>query len=273
LQLIANQLEPGALAQTAGSAIPAQQRVDFHRNNLLSSFRATLRAIYPVVERLVGPHFFERAADAFLDAHPTARGDVVLFGEHFADFVETWTSTGEHPYLADLARLEWRIEQSFRAADRESLHLQDLAAVPPHRQEKLTFELHPSCRLLASAWPIQRIWQANQPGAPEGLPVDLSGGGVFLLIRRQQDEVVIEALDGGGFCMLNLLSIGRPFDEACRSAVSAQSDFDLASFMQKHVVAGVFAEFGRQRNRTAAVTTGADDEPSRRRRDQSFNYA
>jgi hypothetical protein len=229
--------------------------------------------VYPVVARLVGTHFFDRAADIFLDAHPSARGDLNLFGERFADFVETWTSTGEHPYLGDLARLEWCIEQSFHAADRESLHLHDLAAVPPERQEKLKFELHPSCRLLASTWQIQRVWQANQPGAPEGLALDLSGGGVFLLIRRQQYDVVIETLNGGGFCMLNLLSVGRPFEEACRGAASAQSDFDLTGFMQRHVANGVFAEFGRQRSAGAAVATRADGEPSRRRRDQSFSHA
>ena len=275
-QLVANLLDPdieGAAALTAATSIPAQERIDFYGSNVVINFRETLRAVYPVVARLVGAHFFDRAADIFFDAHPSARGDLNLFGERFADFVETWTSTGEHPYLADLARLEWCIELSYRAADRESLHLHDLAAVPPERQEKLKFELHPSCRLLASTWPIQRVWQANQPGAPEGLPIDLSGGGVFLLIRRQQFDVVVETLDGGGFCMLNLLAIGRPFDEACRSAVAAQADFDLAGFMQKHVTAGVFAEFGRQGNRSAAVTTGTDGEPSRRRRDQSFNYA
>ena len=276
LELVANLMDPGsacAAAQIVETAIPAQERIGFYRNNVLSNFRETLRAVHPVIERLVGPHFFDRAADAYLRAHPSASGDLNIFSEHFADFVETWTPASELPYLADVARLEWCIEQSFHAANRAPLNVNDLAAVPPERQDKLTFELHPSCRLLASAWPIQRIWQANQPGAPEDISVDLTEGGVFLLIRRHQHEVVIEALDRGGFSMLNLLAIGRAFDDAWRSAVAAQPDFDLAAFLQKHVVAGVFADFSELPDASTTLATTASGEPARQRRDQSFSYA
>ena len=268
MQLVANLLDPGAASAAAfvtGTAIPAQERIGFYRNNAMSNFRETLRAVHPVIERLVGTHFFDRAADAYLRAHPSSSGDLNLFSEHFADFVETWTPAGELPYLADVARLEWCIEQSFHAADRAPLNVQDLAAVPVEHQDKLTFELHPSCRLLASAWPIQRIWQANQPGAADDLRVDLTEGGVFLLVRRQQHEVVIEALDRGGFSMLSLLAIGRPFDDAWRSAVAAQPDFDLATFLQKHVLAGVFADFGGRRDSPTGFASA--------RRDQSFSCA
>lgn len=268
LQLVANLFD--ARAETAAArltrtAIPAQERIGFYRNNVMSNFRETLRAVHPVIERLVGTHFFDRAADAYLRAHPSTSGDLNLFSEHFADFVETWAPAGELPYLADVARLEWCIEQSFHAADRAPLNVQDLAAVPAEHQDKLTFELHPSCRLLASAWPIQRIWQANQPGAADDLRVDLTEGGVFLLIRRHQYEVVIETLDRGGFSMLSLLAIGRPFDDAWRSAVAAQPDFDLATFLQKHVLAGVFADFGGGRDSSTGFASA--------RRDQSFSCA
>lgn len=268
MQLVANLLDPRAASvapHIAETAIPAPERVGFYRNNVMSNFRETLRAVHPVIERLVGTHFFDRTADAYLRAHPSASGDLNLFSEHFADFVEAWAPAGGLPYLADVARLEWCIEQSFHSADRATLTVQDLAAVPAECQEKLRFELHPSCHLLASTWPIQRIWQANQPGAPEDLAIDLADGGVFLLVRRHRHEVVIETLDRGGFSMLSLLAIGRPFDDAWRSAISVQPDFDLAAFLQKHVVAGVFADFGGRRDDSIASECG--------RRDQSFSYA
>jgi hypothetical protein len=251
------------------NAIPAQERIDFHGNSGVSNFRGTLRAIYPVVERMVGVNFFACAADAYRDAQPSTSSDLNLFGEHFSDFVDTWTATGERPYLADIARLEWRIEQSFRAPDRASLSAHDFAAVPPARHEKLKFELHPSCQLLASEWPIHRIWQANQPGAPVGISIDLGRRDVFLLIRRPGSSVVIEPLDRGGFCMLNLLATGSTFDDARRSAIATQPDFDVAAFLQKHVAAGVFVEFGRRRDEATDVAASAPGEHSRRRRDQA----
>ena len=272
-QLAAHLLDPGADgagAPVSRDTIPAQERIDFHSNSGVSSFRGTLRAVYPVVERLVGANFFACAADAYRDAHPSASGNLNLVGEHFADFVDTWTATGELPYLADIARLEWRIEQSFQAADRASLSVHDFAAVPLERHEKLKFELHPSCRLLASEWPIHYIWRANQPGAPVGLTMDLRRRKLYLLIRRQAQTVVIETLDRGDFSMLNLLATGHAFDDARRSAIATQSDFDLAAFLQRHVAAGVFAEFGRRRDETIVVAARAPGAPARRRGDQAF---
>lgn len=269
-QLAAQLLDPGAVdadAAVSRDAIPAQERIDFHSNSGVSNFRGTLRAVYPVVERLVGANFFACAADAYRDAQPSTNSDLGRFGEHFADFVDTWTATGELPYLADIARLEWRIEQSFQAPDRASLSVHDFAAVPPARHEKLKFELHPSCRLLASEWPIHHIWRANQPGAPVGLTMDLRRRDLYLLIRRQAHAVVIETLDRGEFCMLNLLATGSAFDDARRSAIATQPDFDLGAFLQKHVAAGVFAEFGRRRDESG-VAARMPGEPSRRRRDQ-----
>jgi hypothetical protein len=276
LQLVANLLDPAAASAAAfvvETAIPARERIGFYRNNVMSNFRETLRAVHPVIERLVGTHFFDRAADAYLRAHPSTSGDLNLYSEHFADFVETWTPAGELPYLADVARLEWCIEQSFHAADRASLTVQDLAAVPAERQAELTFELHPSCHLLASTWPIQHIWQANQPGASEDIAIDLTEGGVFLLARRHQHEVVIETLDRGGFSMLSLLAIGRTFEDAWGSAVAAQADFNLTAFLQQHVVAGVFADFSERRHASTTVAPTASGESASQRRDQSFSYA
>lgn len=272
-QLAAHLLDPGAegaSAPVSRDTIPAPERIDFHGNGGVSNFRGTLRAVYPVVERLVGKSFFACAADAYRDAHPSASGNLNLIGEHFADFVDTWTATGELPYLADIARLEWRIEQSFQAADRAALSVHDFAAVPPERHEKLKFELHPSCRLLASEWPIHHIWRANQPGAPVGLPLDLGRRDLYLLIRRQAHAVVIETVDRGEFCMLNLLATGSAFDDARRSAIATQPDFDLAAFLQKHVAAGVFAEFGRRRDEWTGVAARMPGEPSRRRRDEKL---
>jgi hypothetical protein len=271
-QLATNLLDPGAeeAMRVTVNAIPAQERIDFHRNSGVFNFRGTLRAVYPVVERLVGVNFFACAADAYRDAQPSTSSDLNLFGEHFADFVDTWTATGEFPYLADIARLEWRIEQSFQAPDRASLSVHDFAAVPPERHEKLKFKLHPSCRLLASEWPIHHIWQANQPGAPVGITLDLRKRNVYLLIRRQARAVVIETVDRGDFCMLNLLATGSVFDDAGRSAIATEPDFDLVAFLQKHVAAGVFAEFGRRRDETMVIATRSPGEPARRRSDQAF---
>ena len=230
-------------AQVEAKATPAPERIGFYRNNVVSNYRATLRAVYPVVERLVGATFFDRAADRYMRVHPSPSGDLNRFGEHFADFVETWPPVHHLPYLADVARLEWCIEESFHAADSASVQPAALATVPPDRQAFLTFDLHPSCRLLVSEFPVLRIWQANQPDASIGAAVDLAEGGEFLLVRRTGHDVAIESVDHGSFCMLSLFAAGRRFEEAWRYADSVQPGFDVVAFLQSHVPGGTFANF------------------------------
>ena len=246
LKFAAMVLDPAgdyAAAHIVANAIPTRERFGFYRNNVMANFRQTLRVVYPVIERLVGADFFDRAADDYQRVHPSSSGDLNRYGQYFADFIETWAPARALPYLADVARLEWLVEKSFHAANRQSLRPIDLVAVPPDRQALLTLDLHPACHLLVSAYPIHRIWQANQPDAPDDASVDLADGGVFLLVRRHGHAIAIEPLDRGGFCMLSLLAGGRKFGEALRDAVSVQPDFDVAAFLLRHVAGGTFAGF------------------------------
>jgi hypothetical protein len=258
LKFAAALLDPAghyAAAHVIDGAIPANDRIGFYRNNVGSAFRKTLRAVYPVVERLVGARFFDGAVNRYMREHPSASGDLNQFGEYLADFLETWPAAQALPYLADVARLEWLFEESFHAADAARLNPADLGAVAPDRQPLLTFALHPACRLLVSAYPIHRIWQANQPGAPDDATVDLAEGGVFLLLRRDGHEVIMETLDHGAFCMLSLLAAGRNLEEAVRYALSVHPDFDAAAFLQHHVIDGTFTAFDCPLSRAGESTS------------------
>jgi hypothetical protein len=276
LRFAATLLDPAAndaLAYVIGRGIPPHERIGFYRNNVIANFRNTLRAVYPVIERLVGEPFFDQAADRYLRTHPSSSGDLNRFGAHFAEFLETWPPARELRYLADVARLEWLVEESFHGADRESVQPADLAAVPPDQQALLCFELHPACRLLVSAFPIHRIWQVNQPDAPRDASVDLGEGGVYLLIRRDRHEVSIETLDHGSFCMLSLLAAGRNFDEAFHHAVSVQPDFDVAAFLKHHVTSGTFAGCDWPQSATTRLRSASRSARSLERRDGTLKFA
>lgn len=246
LRFAANLLDPAgryAAAHVLEGAIAADERIGFYRTNVISNYRDTLRAVYPVVESLVGSRFFDHAADRYLRVHPSTSGDLNRFGGQFADFLETYPPAHTLEYLADVARLEWLVEESFHAAERPRFALSELAAVPPDRQELLTFTLHPACRLLASAFPVQRIWEMHQPGWQGGDSIDPGEGGVLLLVRRDNHQVTLETLDHVSFCMLSLLGAGRNVDEAFRYASSVQENFDLAAFLQHCVANGVLVDF------------------------------
>ena len=153
------------------------QRFSVHRNNLHASLIDALRALYPVIERLVGEDFFVAAAGLFAAAHPPRTPVLIEYGEGFAAFLEDFEPARGLPYLADVARLEWLRHAAYHAADQVPLTAASLAGVPPERAGGLTFAFHPSAGLIASPYPIVGIWETNafdaqvRPIGPE-LPGD-----------------------------------------------------------------------------------------------------
>lgn len=215
-----------------------------YRNNVFSNFREALRATYPAVEQLVGADFFEHAACRFVPNQPSTSGDLQRYGEGFAEFFETFPGTRSLPYLCDTAELEWLIHESFHAADHAPLPLSQLTQIAPEDGDRLMFVLHPACRLIASNYPIHRIWHANQPGR-DGV-VDLGNvemGGVWLLVRRRGFAVELESITRGEFTLLSLLATGQRFARACEHVLRSEPEFDVAAFLRRHVMNATLVDF------------------------------
>src|SRR5512134_2655165 len=132
-------------------------RLAIYRNNVVHNYCEALRAVFPVVERLVGEEFFGHAARRYALACPSRSGDIQAFGESFPEFLAALPGAAGLPYLRDTARLEWLVHEAFHAAEHPGVDLELLAGVPAERYPELRFALHPSCRLLASPYPVHRI--------------------------------------------------------------------------------------------------------------------
>lgn len=214
-----------------------------YRNNVLANYRKALHETYPVILQLIGADCFDQAADAYACATPSLSGDLYDFGEHFGDFVAAYPPTRALAYLPDVARLEWLIEASDRAPQAAPLDLARLAALPPQRFADLGFALAPSARLLASPYPLLRIWQVNQPGHDGDQAVDLGSGGASLLLIRRGPGVEIEPLSGAGYSLLSACSAGLTLGAALERALALDPAFDLDTFLQRHLPAGTFGDF------------------------------
>ena len=236
---------PGASRQAPGiraDGISPAVRLGFYRSSVFENYRNALSATYPAIEKLVGTSFFGRLAEEYVRRYPSRSGDVGCHGEHFAEFLRGHACVRELPYLPDMARLEWCIEESFHAAEHAPLSLYRLAGVPADQCERLRLLLAPSCRLLSSAFPVDRIWQVCQPDYAGEVDVDVDRG-VDLLVRREQYIVALEPLQRGDFAMLVALSSGHEFSAAFGYARAMDAAFDPAAFLQRHVLYGVLVDF------------------------------
>src|SRR3954465_10779920 len=138
-------------------------RLGFYRTNVFENYRKALSVTYPAVETLIGRGLFDALAQDYTRRYSSRSGDVGAHGAHFAEFITGRPVAHRLPYLADVARLEWCLDESFNEAGSRPLSVTRLSAVPPELCDRLRFMLAPACRLVSSRYPIDRIWEICQP--------------------------------------------------------------------------------------------------------------
>src|SRR5262245_15626065 len=94
-------------ALIAPDGLSPAARVQVYSHHGLASLAEALEATYPVVSRLVDRRFFAFAADRFIRDQPPAGPCLFEYGAAFPDFLRTFPPCAGHPYLPDVARLEW----------------------------------------------------------------------------------------------------------------------------------------------------------------------
>ena len=223
------------------AGIAPELRLGIYRNNLEEGFAKTLALEFPVMQRLVGEHYFRQLALSFLSRHPSRSGDLHHVGAPFAGFLREQFAGTAYRYFADVAALEWALQECLVAADDEALDPTALQSVPSHAYPRLRFELCRAARLLESAFPIVRIWEANQPGAPAPEIIDLAGGPEFALAHRLSDGARITRLSAGEFALLSTLARAEPLEAALDASLARDPDFDLGVALHRSFELGVFA--------------------------------
>jgi len=223
--------------------VSPEQRFAVYRNNVHHNLGEALRAVYPVVERLVGARFFDYAADRYIEIYPSECGDIHRFGNGFSAFLSDFPPAAQLPYLPDTARLEWNMHEVFHAPDHAPLALDKLGQLPQSSYAMLRFMLHPACRLLSSPFPVHRIWEWNQATAQQEEALDIGSEEASLLIRRSGFEVELVPLAPAEFAMLSALSDGRTVGAAFESALRADQGFELARFIWDHVRQETIVDF------------------------------
>jgi hypothetical protein len=226
-------------SELMGEILPAARRLAIHRHHVRDSLAAALAATFPTVQALVGADFFRSAACAFIDRSLPTQPVLSEYGAGFAEFIAGHEPARSLPYLADVARLDWALNLAFHAPAEGRVTATDLAALPADRLPSLRMTLAPGTALLASRYPLDRIWAASQPGAWADA-VDLNAGGVHLLVLRRPDDAGFVNLSSGEAAFLASLADGKPLEEAALAGL-ADAGFALSASFARLLGLGVFA--------------------------------
>jgi hypothetical protein len=225
---VLGQGDTAAAALVMADGLGAEARLQIYRHHVFTTLTAALQAVFPVVCRLVDERFFGYAADQYIRVEPPSGPCLFEYGATFPEFLAAFPPCRDLPYLGDVARLEWAMHRALHAPDTAPLGPEALRSVAPETAGGLVFTLDASLSLLASRWPIDAIWRANQPDAAEqGAAVDLRAGGVALEVRRHGDGVAFRVIAPAVHAFRRALADGRPLAVATEQALAADRAFDL----------------------------------------------
>src|SRR5215471_6515956 len=181
-------------SHVAGDGLEAEARLRIYQHHVATTLTAALESIFPVVRRLVDARFFAYAADSYVRQHPPSQPCLVEYGASLPAFLAAFPPCQPHAYLPDVARLEWAIHVARQADEDQPLDVMQLSSISVETLPRLVFRFQPSVSFVASRWPIDRIWRANQDDAHGDGAVDLDGGAVRLEVRLESGDVVLHAL-------------------------------------------------------------------------------
>jgi hypothetical protein len=184
----------------------AQSRFAIHRNNTVAGLIAALARGFPAIQRLLGDDYFAAFAAEFVRAHPPTGPVLLEWGEALPGFIQTFAPLAEHPYLGDVARLEWARRCAWHAADTEPLTATALRALSAKAVGELRPGLHPSVQRLHSPHPVLALWRAQQDDSDAAIRIDWQPQNV--LVFRHAGRVQAESPSRAVTAWLDAFSAG-----------------------------------------------------------------
>lgn len=216
------------VAAIAGEAPVAMARLQLHRHHIARSIGVALAATFPTVTAVVGQEFFGVLARDFMAGAPLEDPVLSRYGEHFPRFVAAQQEMHGLPYLADVARLDWALNVAFHAPLEPRLSAIDIVDWPEESLPELSLRLAVGSSLIESAWRLDLIWQASQPGTSLD-KVDLAADACSLVIFRRCEDAAFAVLGPGEANFVKAISRGKSLAAAARHALQVAKDFDLAA--------------------------------------------
>ena len=222
---------------------PATRGIEVYRNNYRGNLHDTLAGAYPVLRKLVGEPIFRMLATHFIESHPSRSGNLHRYGSEMAEFLTHFENARHLVYLPDVARLEWAYHHAYFADDVAAFDLARISDIAPTSYAEMRWQLHPSCTLITSAYPVAAIWQAHQQGAAADFNIDLESGGDCLLVYRHGLSVDIVGITPASLHWLVQLQRNIKLGVATESTLTDHPDFDLATALRHWLAQGVLIDF------------------------------
>lgn len=149
---IAQQIKPK-------KAFTNNELLQIYRNNFVMGVTEALSATYQHTLSLVGETFFNAVARQFILSHPPQENNMMTYGKGFSEYLHDLEQLKELPYVAEMARFEWLLEQTTnKKLQTFSLDIEQLKLIPTDQLENIVFQIATQVSLFSSKQNIQHLY-------------------------------------------------------------------------------------------------------------------
>jgi hypothetical protein len=211
----------------------AAERAGIYADAYFYRLLDVLKEDFPATLGVVGDDEFHNLITSYLVAHPPTEPSLLHAGRYLAGYLERWPMLVRWPFIADLARLERALIDSFHAVDAALLDRAAVQSIPPDEWPALMLRLHPATRVLRLQWRVDGILRAVEQN--EQLPEAVEAS-VTMVVWRRQAQVFYRVAEPIEEIALNLIERGSNFSAVCESIGNVASDEDVPLLINRIVV-------------------------------------
>ncbi len=198
-----------------GNLKPAE-RIDIYRTNVRSLHVSVLMSVYPVCEKILGSDYFKQIAKKYIKENPSHSVDLNEYGGNFSSYlqqlIQRRPELEDFQYLADLAQLEWQIQEVYFSADNVKLDMVGFQNACINQAGEMFFSMQASVSILNSEYPIAELWEAHQSDAAED-EVIVASEHEYLCIYRDEYQVSLKKINADLYSLITAIQDGKTLTE------------------------------------------------------------
>lgn len=182
------------------------KRLDIYANMYFFRILDCLKEDFPAVLKIIGKDRFHNLATDYLLKYPPRHWSLRYAGDRLPSFIKQHPIRKKHPFLEELAEMEWLLTQAFDARDDPPLRKEELESLEPSQWGKLSLTLHPSVHLKTFRWTVdqKKVFQKT----------------IHLLVWRQGFKVYYKRIDKFEWKVIRSLKRGARLAKVCEMATT-----------------------------------------------------
>jgi hypothetical protein len=187
-------------------------RLEIYRGGYPARVAESLAETYPAVAERLGDHEFRALTDRYTATVALGSYNLNDAGAALPGFLRDDPAAEAHPWLPDLAELEWRVAMAFHARDHEPLDPRALGwTIEEWADARLEFQ--PSVAVVTSPWPLLDLWTGFDD-TRDGATVRIQDAAQHLIVRRGDSTVRCELVSAEEALAVRLLLDGHRLTDA-----------------------------------------------------------